>query len=211
MIKIILVDDHIMFREGLKSLLELEKDLKVIGEANNGNDALNLIRKKSADIVLLDIKLPDISGMQVCKQMIEEYPNLSIIMLTAFHDENDVIESLRAGAKGYVLKNSSIEELVKEIRLVSEGKNALDAGITNIIIKEIKKSDEEKILSLREIEIVNLIYQGLSNDKIAQKLFISKNTVKAYVHKIMEKLNVSSRTAIIYEALQRNLINKSKK
>jgi two-component system NarL family response regulator len=206
MIKIVIIDDHIMFRQGLKAVLELEKDIKIVGEASSGNKAMDAVKKNNPDILLVDIKLPDISGIEVCEKILNQYPNLKVIIITAFHDEKDVVKAIRAGAKGYILKDSDVKELIKQIRLVYENKSTIDSSLIDTVFKEIAKKNVDHLLSQREQEIVKLIFEGFSNDEISNKLFISTSTVKMHVHQIMTKLNVSSRTSIVREALKRELI-----
>lgn len=206
MIKIVIIDDHIMFRQGLKAVLELEKDIKIVGEASSGNKAMDAVKKNNPDILLVDIKLPDISGIEVCEKILNQYPTLKVIIITAFHDEKDVVKAIRAGAKGYILKDSDVKELIKQIRLVYENKSTIDSSLIDTVFKEIAKKNVDHLLSQREQEIVKLIFEGFSNDEISNKLFISTSTVKMHVHQIMTKLNVSSRTSIVREALKRGLI-----
>jgi len=206
MIKIVIIDDHIMFRQGLKAVLELEKDIKIVNEASSGNKAMDAVKKNNPDILLVDIKLPDISGIEVCEKILNQYPNLKVIIITAFHDEKDVVKAIRAGAKGYILKDSDVKELIKQIRLVYENKSTIDSSLIDTVFKEIAKKNVDHLLSQREQEIVKLIFEGFSNDEISNKLFISTSTVKMHVHQIMTKLNVSSRTSIVREALKRELI-----
>lgn len=206
MIKIVIIDDHIMFRQGLKAVLELEKDIKIVGEASSGNKAMDAVKKNNPDILLVDIKLPDISGIEVCEKILNQYPTLKVIIITAFHDEKDVVKAIRAGAKGYILKDSDVKELIKQIRLVYENKSTIDSSLIDTVFKEIAKKNVDHLLSQREQEIVKLIFEGFSNDEISNKLFISTSTVKMHVHQIMTKLNVSSRTSIVREALKRELI-----
>jgi DNA-binding NarL/FixJ family response regulator len=195
-----------MFRQGLKAVLELEKDIKIVGEASSGNKAMDAVKKNNPDILLVDIKLPDISGIEVCEKILNQYPNLKVIIITAFHDEKDVVKAIRAGAKGYILKDSDVKELIKQIRLVYENKSTIDSSLIDTVFKEIAKKNVDHLLSQREQEIVKLIFEGFSNDEISNKLFISTSTVKMHVHQIMTKLNVSSRTSIVREALKRELI-----
>jgi len=139
MIKIVIIDDHIMFRQGLKAVLELEKDIKIVGEASSGNKAMDAVKKNNPDILLVDIKLPDISGIEVCEKILNQYPNLKVIIITAFHDEKDVVKAIRAGAKGYILKDSDVKELIKQIRLVYENKSTIDSSLIDTVFKEIAK------------------------------------------------------------------------
>ncbi|MGB9680433.1 MAG: response regulator [Thermoanaerobacteraceae bacterium] len=207
MIKIVIVDDHIMFRQGLKAVIELESDIRVIGEASNENETIKVLKKNLPDILLMDIKLPDSNGIDVCEEILTNYPQLKVIMITAFHSEKDMISAIRAGAKGYVLKDSNIEELLRQIRLIHEGKNAIDFNLIDTVLEEIRKPNKKNILSKREQQIVKLIFEGLSNNEISEKLFISESTVKMHVHKIMEKLGVTSRTLIVRESLKRGLVD----
>lgn len=208
MIKLGIVDDHAMFRQGLKTILELEKDIKVIVETQSGSKVIDdIIKHGKPDVLLIDIKLPDMSGIDVCKNVLAKYPDLKVIIITAFHNEINVIKAIQVGAKGYILKDSDVEELLKQIRLVYENKSALDLNLIDTVFKEITKTGKKDLLSQREQQIVKLIFEGLSNDEISNKLFISKSTVKMHIHQIMIKLDVSSRTLIVRESLKKGLVD----
>ncbi len=209
-IRILLVDDHHVVRQGIRSLLELDADLMVVGEAATGAKALELVESLRPDLVLLDIKLPDLDGFEVCRQALARQPDLPIIILTAFSNQDTVARCICEGAKGYVLKDVDVVELTRTIRAVHAGESVLDPKIAGAVMNELRRrakiSGDQPILSERELQIVRLMAQGLSNQEIGWQLFLSTSSVKLYIRKVEEKLGVSGRPAIVYEASKRGLI-----
>lgn len=208
--RILLVDDHHIVRQGIKALLQLEKDLQVVGEAANGVEALELIEKLSPDLVLLDVKMPGMDGVEVCRQSLARHPELPLVILSAFPGQDSVIQCIRAGAKGYVLKDVDVTELVKTIRAIRRGESVLDPKVAGAVMEALRRTpwtdDAETALSQREIEITRLMAQGLTNQEIAWRLYLSPSTVKLHIRKIEDKLGVTGRTAVVYEASKRGLI-----
>jgi len=209
-IRILLVDDHHIVRQGIRALLELEKDLEVVGEAANGEKALELVEKLDPDVVLLDVKMPGMGGVEVCRQALARHPELPILILTAFSDDESVLQCIRAGAKGYVLKDVDVVRLVRVIRALHRGESVLDPKVTGVVMHELRriprKDEDEATFNEREIEIAKLMAQGLTNKEIGQRLFLSTSAVKFHIHNIMQKLGVTSRVAVIYELSKRGLI-----
>lgn len=208
-IRLLLVDDHRLVRQGIRSLLEMEADLVVAGEAETGQKALELARELNPDLVLLDIQMPDIEGSAICRRLLAQNPHLPIVMLTVRSDHEDVLRCIRAGARGYLLKDADVAELVRTIRAVHAGEAVLDSRVTAVVFDELRRTSGESNaagLSQREREILRLASQGLTNRQIGERLFLSVSTVKVSIGKIMEKLGVTSRTALVHEATKRGLI-----
>ena len=196
MISIILTDNHAIMRDGLRNLLEGESDIKIVGEADNGRQAVKIAREKKPDIVIMDIAMQEMNGIEATRQIIEENQNIKIIVLSMHSERQIVIGSFRAGASGYLLKESSSLELVNAIRTVHLGRKYLSQKISDIVLQEIsdEKRDSEEIgvdiLTNRENEILQLIAEGKSVKQIAEVLFISPKTVNSHRANIMEKLDI---------------------
>ena len=202
MIKIMIVDDHALIREGLNRILSFEEDIKIVGEAKNGEEALKKIKDTEVDIILLDINMEKLDGIQTLKKIKEEKPNIKIIMLTVEKQRRKVFESLDFGADGYVLKESAGSEITNAIRTVYEGKRYVDKSlIDTVIFGKDNSFGRGKIeeLNNRELEILAYISNGLKNKEIAEKLFLSEKTIKNYVTGIFRKIGVEDRVqATIY-------------
>ncbi len=209
-IRILMVDDHRVMRQGLRSLLELEPDLKVVAEAGTGTEALALIEQIKPDIVLLDLRLGDISGAEVCRRAIALHPDLAILILTAISSGQEVLECVDAGAKGYVLKDVDAVELTRTIRAIRRGESVLDPQVTQAVLQRARRPSQEPtprlILTDQEKEIVRLIGQGLTNKEISERLFLSPNTVKFHISDIMQKLMVKRRAEVVFKATSEHLI-----
>jgi DNA-binding NarL/FixJ family response regulator len=196
MISIILVDDHVIMRDGLRQLLEVESDMEVLGEADNGREAVKLALEKKPDIVIMDVAMQDMNGIEATRQIKNENPDIKVIALSMHSERQIVVGIFRAGASGYLLKDSSSMELVEAVRTVYRGRNYLSQKISDIVLQEISdvKKDTEsigvEILTNRECEILQLISEGNSTKKIAEVLFISPKTVESHRANIMEKLNI---------------------
>jgi two-component system NarL family response regulator len=207
-IRILMVDDHNVVRQGIRSLLDLEPDLQVVAEASSGNEALQLINTVHPDVVLLDLKMTDISGAEVCWQMTASHPDLPILILTAISDDQNIWECICAGAKGYVLKDVDVQELARTIRIVHNGQAVLDPRITRVIMQHVRHAPESlastQTLTPQELDIARLIAKGLTNREIGQQLFLSPNTVKFHISNIMRKLNVKRRVELVSKAVGGN-------
>jgi len=212
-IKILLVDDQRLIREGLKTLLELEKDFKVVGEAKNGKDAVEQFRKLRPDVVLMDIRMPEMNGVQATQVIKMNYDSAKIIILTTFDEDEYVFEAIRAGAVGYLLKDVSSEEIASAVRIVSQGGALLQPNVTKKILKEFSTLEKPLLrsenikLSERDKEIVSLVARGLTNSEIAEKLFLSEGTVKNYISNIFSKLGAKNRASLIEIARKGGLID----
>jgi len=198
MISIILVDDHVIMRSGLRVLLESESDMEVIGEANNGREAVKIISEKNPDIVVMDIAMRDMNGIQATQQIKNEKPEIKIIALSMHSEKQIVIGMLKAGASGYLLKDSTSTELVEAVRKVYLGHNYISQKVSDVVLpalsninKDFDKLGFDKLTS-RESEILQLLAEGNSTKSIAEILFISVKTVESHRANIMKKLNINN-------------------
>jgi DNA-binding NarL/FixJ family response regulator len=214
-IRILVADDHAIFREGLHKLLEGEEELTIVGEASNGNDCIKLLGKLKPDILLLDLRMPDKDGLAVLEEVNFDSLPTRVIVLTAAEDDRDVVRAMRLGARGIVLKQSATDLLVKSIFKVYGGEIWLDNHMTAEVMKAFSKSSdsgprrEKPLLSDREKEIVQLVAQGYRNKEIGEKLFISEQTVKNHLHNIFDKLGVSDRLELALYAIHHRLIDQN--
>lgn len=215
MIKVILVDDHRIVRDGIKSLIQAEDNIKIIGEAASYSEMLSLISIQIPDIIVLDISLPDISGIEIAKILTIKYPAIRVIILSMYTTEDFIFNSLKAGAKGYLPKNISKRELINAINEIYKGNEYFSDEISNIILKSyIKKIQNNKEqenelnkLTKREEELLKLFAEGLSNKEISNKLFISHRTVESHKTHIMSKLQLRSNIDLIMFAIKNKIIN----
>jgi len=213
-IRILIVDDHAMLREGMRTLLSQEADFEIVGEAANGEEAVTLAGKLKPDIVIMDIVMPVMNGVEATRQIRQLYPAVSVLVLSAFSDTRHIVELLEAGARGYLLKSSAGKELVKAIRAVRAGESVLDPEVTRKLVQRLaslsktaaeRESDGQ--LTARELEILKWASRGLSNKEISEKLFISLRTVKAHLTNIFNKLGCGSRTDAIIKGLKQGYID----
>ncbi len=218
-ISVLLVDDHALMREGLRQLLELEQDMNIIGEAVDGFDALHKIRQLRPEVVLMDISLPVLDGIAVTRQVTQEFPTIAVVMLTMYRQQQQVVQAMKSGAKGYLLKSASSREVARTIRAVYEGGMLIEPELTGAIVSEIRRlshpADGGKLTSLRqhpntlsekEVEIIRHVASGMSNKEIAEKLAYSEKTVKNYLSIIFQKLGIRDRTQAAIFALRHGLI-----
>ena len=206
-IRILLVDDHQVVREGLRRMLELEADMEVVGEANDAKEALTQSELFSPEVILMDIKMPGVGGIELTRQLKEKQPSCNIIMLTLYDEY--LAEAIEAGAVGYLLKDVKREELVKAIRAVHQGRSSLNLSLSRDHLAELAAPVESKqraYLSERELAILRMIADGVTTEEIANQLFLSQATVKRSVHIIFEKLGVHNRSEAVSEAYKRKLI-----
>jgi DNA-binding NarL/FixJ family response regulator len=203
LIRVLLVDDQRLIREGIRTLLELEDGLDVCGEAENGEDALPAYEQLLPDVVLMDIRMPKLDGVEATRRICTRWPAARVIILTTFDDDEYIFEGLRAGAQGYLLKDVSGEELTQAIRTVSAGGALIQPSIARKVLAEFSRlappTQERRLelmesLSEREQQILQLVAHGLTNRQIAERLFLAEGTVKNYVTTILQKLNVEDRT-----------------
>jgi DNA-binding NarL/FixJ family response regulator len=214
-VRVLICDDHAIFRDGLRKLLENEEDLAIVGEASNGNQCIQLLTKLKPDILLLDLRMPEKDGLAVLEEVNFDSLPTRVIVLTATEDDREVVRAVRLGARGIVLKDSATDLLIKSIRTVHAGEIWLDKKKTSDVIEAFKKSAEagprreKPLLSDREKEIVQLVAQGFRNREIGEKLFISEQTVKNHLHNIFDKLGVSDRLELALYALHHRVIDQS--
>jgi DNA-binding NarL/FixJ family response regulator len=207
MMKLLVVDDHILFREGLVSLINRQEDLHVVGEAGSVADAVRLAGELQPDMVLMDFNLPDGSGLDATRAIIELLPETKIVFLTIYDDDERLISAIRLGAKGYLLKNIPVANLLSALRGMLRGEAALSRVMTSRIMEEFShtargsadhlSNNPVDLLTGREMEVLTAMVSNASNREIAERLFISENTVRNHVHNILEKLKVSSRREAI--------------
>jgi DNA-binding NarL/FixJ family response regulator len=208
-INIFIVDDHNLFREGLKLLLSKLSFINKIYEANNGKEFLNQIGDKEVDIVLIDIEMPVLNGIKTTEKVLEDYPDLKIIALSMYADESYYTNMIEAGAKGFLLKNSSFEEVQRAIREVYEGRSYFSSEIMNELIKNInrkKTARQNTELTDREIEILFHICKGFSNQEIADRLFLSKRTVDKHRENLLLKTGSKNTASLVIYAIKNGVI-----
>lgn len=214
MINVLLVDDHSMIREGIRQLLELDGDIKVIGEAGNGETCLKLIDELSPDVVLLDINMPEMSGLQVLEKLRAAGSKQKVLILTIHNEVEYLMRAVEIGVSGYVLKDSDSTVLKKAIYAIYNGENYIDATMTPLLkeqtyLRELQKEarSKEKVLSEREIEVLCALAEGLYNKEIASRLQISEKTVKNHVSNIFKKIDVSDRTQAAVYAIRHKFVD----
>ena len=211
MIKILIADDHQMFIDGIRSLLESSKSMKIIGEAHNGYEVTEFVAKEQVDIVLLDMNMPVMDGMEAMKIVKKKFPLVKIIMLTMFNTRDHIEKLLRAGADGYVLKNTGKEELVLAIETVMRGESFFSKEVTEQIMAGIQKKKTNNKNSMmvelteREKDVLKLIVKEFTTQEIGEKLFISSNTVETHRKNLISKLNVRNVAGLVKYALQNGL------
>lgn len=202
-VRILIVDDQRLMRNGLSTLLELEDDIEVIGEAEDGQVGLDTYERLKPDVVLMDIRMPNMDGVEATRRLIERWPEARVIILTTFDDDEYIFEGLRAGALGYLLKDISGEELAQAIHKIAAGGALIEPSVARKVIAEFARLEPASRLvndglitplSEREIEILELLSQGMSNKRIAARLHLAEGTVKNYVSNILTKLGVTDRT-----------------
>lgn len=199
MLKVMLVDDHEIVRQGLRALLEAEYDIEVVAEADSGSSAVSLASTHQPDVIVMDVRMPEGSGVEACRAIRDERPDAKVIMLTSFSDDEALFNSIMAGAAGFVLKQIRGRDLLDAIRTVGEGKSLLDPDVTNRVLERLRKAkfDEKdpKLarLSPQEERILDMIGEGLTNREIAERIHLSDKTVKNYVSTILQKLEVARR------------------
>ena len=200
MIRLLLVDDQDIFRQGLATLLSIEEDLEVIAQANNGNSAIALAEKLQPDVILMDIQMPICNGVTATREICRRYPWMRILVLTTFDDDEYIGQSLQAGAKGYLLKRKPAEEMAMAIRAVNHGYAQLSPEVAPKVFAQIKPIDSANtrlidILSFRELEVLQLVGYGQNNREISTNLHLSIGTVKNYISQILQKLELRDRIA----------------
>jgi DNA-binding NarL/FixJ family response regulator len=215
-IRVLIVDDHALFRRGLIQVLQFEDGIEVVGEAEDGEDAVAKCEELAPDVLLMDVRMPRASGIEATRRLAESMPAMKILMLTVSDEEDDLYEAIKAGAAGYLLKEISIEEVADAVRAVMQGQTLISPSMASKLIQEfnaLAKRAEEKQqvpapkLTDRELEVLKLVAQGLTNREIADQLYISENTVKNHVRNILEKLHLHSRMEAVVYAVREKLLD----
>jgi NarL family two-component system response regulator LiaR len=205
----LVTDDHAIVRKGLTALLATERDMKIVGEAQDGQEAVEKAGSLKPDVVLMDLVMPRMDGIEATRKITEAHPEVKVLVLTSFAADDKVFPAVKAGALGYLLKDSSPEELVEAIRRVHRGEPSLEPDIARKVLQELSHPGKEKAagdpLTERELEVLRLISQGLSNKEIASRIFIAEWTVRTHVSNILSKLHLASRTQAALHALRSGL------
>lgn len=212
-IKLMIADDHKLFREGIKALLAVTDDIEIVGEAEDGDTALKQARELEPDIILMDINMPGLNGIRATEQILEKQPQTRIIMLTMLEDDASIFHAMRAGARGYLLKGADPEEVLSVIRAVAEGQALFGPAIAARLMNYFKELSAKPAaagtpfpeLTERELEVLRLISQGLNNQEISQKLFLSPKTIRNHITNIFSKLQVADRAQAIVRAREAGL------
>jgi DNA-binding NarL/FixJ family response regulator len=213
-IRIVIADDHDVVREGTRTLLEREDDMEVVGEARNGREAVRLIESLKPDVAVLDIAMPELSGIEVTRQIKPRFPSIAILILTIYDNDEYIFALLEAGAAGYLLKDVHGHEIVEAVRAVYSGESVLHPLIARKVIQraitnpaKFVEDKPEIEFSYREIEVLKLAAKGLSNQDIARELSISIRTVQGHMNSIFNKLNVGSRTEAVFQSVKQGIIS----
>ena len=227
--RLIIADDHPLVREGMRAMLASEPDFEVIGEAENGQEALELCRELRPDLVLMDVRMPEMDGLEATRKIKEEYPQTSVLMVTSYENPDHLLDAIRAGAAGYLLKDAPKQQLTSAVRRVLEGESPLDQELATQLLRRLddetqnKKKEPAELaprrplqkhpqplypesLTAREVEILRLVAQGQTNRQIAQNLSIARNTARNHVQHIIAKLGVSDRTQAAVRAIELGLL-----
>lgn len=205
-IKVILVDDHEMVRLGLKSFLNLQADVEVVGEAGNGREGIELALQLKPDVVVMDLVMPEMDGVEATLELLKEWKDAKILVLTSYLDNEKIYPVIEAGAKGYMLKTSSAAEILNAIKKVAKGDLAIETEVDKKIKAYHDNPDLHEDLTARERDILELLAKGYDNQTIADELFISLKTVKTHVSNILSKLQVDDRTQAVVYAFQHHLV-----
>ncbi|WHY76907.1 response regulator transcription factor [Neobacillus sp. WH10] len=218
--KIVIIDDHQLFREGVKRILEFEKSFQVVAEGDDGSEALGLVQEHHPDVVIMDINMPQMNGVEATRELIEKYPNTKVIILSIHDDENYVTHALKTGASGYLLKEMDADALIEAVQVVADGGSYLHPKVTHNLVNEYRKLAAGvgrsgggyvqtveirrplHLLTRRECEVLQMLADGKSNRGIGESLFISEKTVKNHVSNILQKMNVNDRTQAVVVAIK---------
>ncbi len=213
MLKLLIVDDHAIFREGLRTLLDLEEDFDVIGEASRGDEAVGMVKEEAPDVILLDLHLPDGSGADFCSELLRVSPDTKVLILSAYEDEDEVTAALVNGASGYVLKTVGGGRLAENIRAVNRGEVLLAPSVAAKVVSQLSRLQEKtdrreealSVLTPREREVFGLASRGLKNAEIASELYLSEKTIKTHLRNIYNKLDLSSKAELRLFAVRMGL------
>lgn len=217
--KIVIIDDHQLFREGVKRILDFERDFEVVAEGDDGSEALQLVEQYQPDVVIMDINMPSVNGVEATKQLVEANPETKVIILSIHDDETYVTHALQTGARGYLLKEMDADALIQAVKVVAEGGSYLHPKVTHSLVKEYRRLASQgqastylmqeveirrplHLLTRRECEVLQLLADGKSNRGIGEALYISEKTVKNHVSNILQKMNVNDRTQAVVVAIK---------
>jgi DNA-binding NarL/FixJ family response regulator len=216
--RLAIVDDHQLARDSLRDMLEDVRDIAVVGEAANGQEAILLCSRLHPDLVLMDVRMPEMDGLAATREIKQKHPEISVMMVTMHENPDYLLEALKAGAAGYVLKDAPRQEIVTAVRRVCEGESSLDPELAARLLRRLATEGDGRrearpadggltdALTPRELEVLGLVQQGLSNRQVGEELFISRGTVKRHIENIMAKLGVSDRTQAVVKALQLGIL-----
>jgi DNA-binding NarL/FixJ family response regulator len=205
-IRLLIVDDHPVVRDGLSGIFAGDPDFEVVGQAANGVDAVTQAEELHADVVLMDLRMPEMGGVEAIKQLRKRTPSVHVIVLTTYDTDNDVLSAIEAGATGYLLKDAPREELIRAVRAAHRGESVLSPSVAGQLMGRARRPATDAI-SPRELEVIKLIADGANNREAAAKLFVSEATIKTHLMHIFEKLGVRDRAAAVSEAYKRHLIS----
>lgn len=210
-VNILIVDDHTLFRTGVRKMLEAEEDMRVVGEAATGVEALEQARALMPDVILMDIKMPDLDGVQAARTLHREMPHVGIIFVTMFEDDEFIFKGLQAGGRGYILKDADPDTMLRAIRAVAHGESLLGSTVAQKVMRQFsalpgKQAPLVDDLTPRELEVLKLIAEGRSNSEIAEELVISEKTVKNHINNIFSKLHVYDRSQAMLYAIRKGLV-----
>jgi len=209
-VRILIADDHPIVREGLATVLSQEDDIKVVGQASNGSEAVSKAKELHPDIILMDLQMPEMDGVEAMQRIKEEAPDIGIIILTTYDTDDYIFRGIEAGARAYLLKDSPPEEVLKAIRAVHKGESIIQPRVASRLLDRFSQLSRapapEEGLSQREIEVLQLIAKGAANKEIASQLFIGESTVKTHIIHIFNKLEVKDRTEAVTEAVRKGII-----
>jgi DNA-binding NarL/FixJ family response regulator len=210
-IRVLIADDHEVVRMGIKVLLQQHQNLRVVGEASNGEEAVQQALIHRPDVVVLDVRMPNMSGVEACQQIVQQLPGTRVVMLTSYAEDDLLFAAIRAGASGYVLKRIGSDELVRTIEAVGRGESALDPSMTEAVFREVRQTEKTKEaavfadLSAQEMRVLALIADGLTNREIAGRLFLGEGTVRNYVSNLLSKLHLANRAEAAAFAVQHHV------
>ncbi len=212
-IKIMIVDDHTVVRDGLSAMLGRQEDFTIVGEAQNGLEAIEKTKDLNPDVILMDLRMPELTGVEAMRRIREDDPDAKFIVLTTFDSDEYIFDAIEAGAKGYLLKDASRDDLFKAVRAVHRGESLIEPGVAAKILNRLAQLSRQSaepasvdVLSERELEVLQLMAKGSANKEIAASLSISESTVKTHVANIFQKLEVNHRTEAVTQALQKGII-----
>ena len=215
-VRVLIADDQALFRRGLFVVLGTEDDIEVVAEAENGEEAVARAEELAPDVVLMDVRMPKVSGIEAAKRISAILPTTRILMLTVSDEEDDLYEAIKSGANGYLLKEISVEEVAEAIRAVVQGQSLISPSMASKLLNEFnslaRRAERQEqlptpVLTTRELEVLKLVAKGMSNKEVAEQLFISENTVKNHVRNILEKLHLHSRMEAVMYAVRQRLLD----